>query len=734
MPHGAKSGVPSSLLDTLAERFGIESAFLNALGQIQTTSEETKRLLLSAMGVDASGDPALAEALKRAEESPWDRTLRPVYIVPAEAACAAIELILPSGTREVHWNIRIENGAEQDGHAGIESLSLIEENKLGGKLLERRKLVLDSAIPAGYHRLKINFGIDGGAAETLLIATPGRCWVPSSIQEGRRLWGVSTQLYLLRSEANWGIGDFSDLLRFVERLAEKGAGIVGLNPLHAMFLDNPEHASPYSPASRLFLNVLYIDVTRTPEFSRCAEVQRIIGSAAFQEQLEKCRSSELVDYTHVAELKLRVLRAVFDHWNSTADSVRASFEAFRRERGEALERSCVFHVLRQKFVRQDSALRDWRLWPEEYRYPQSEALAAFALEHREDVSFMAWLEWLADSQLASAAAAAKGMEIGLYRDMAVGADITGVETWSNQNVVVSGAHIGAPPDAFNLAGQDWGLPPFNPRALQEGGYRGFIDLIRANMRYAGALRIDHVMALQHLYWVPESLSPKEGAYVRYPFEDLVGILALESQRNRCLVVGEDLGTVPDGFRERMAKANILSYRVLFFEQNPKTGAFRKPGSYPELSLAVASNHDLPTVRAWWEGSDISLRERLDLFPDPREAETQRKQRTRERNQLIRALRKQGLLGDNWELNAEEIIPLVHAYLAKSSAFLAMAQVDDIAGEIEPVNLPASLNYPNWRRRLSLPIEELWEGSEMNKVAEVFAGRSRKTKRPRKPPG
>jgi 4-alpha-glucanotransferase len=712
-----------SPLDTLADRFGIEASYRDASGKIQKTSGETKRLLVSAMGVDAGSDAAFAEAIQRMERDAWDRMLQPTYVVSVDRAQpVAIELSLtlePFPTAQastIDWILSLEEGGEKQGHAEIQSLPLVEEHEFGGRRFERRTLSLGGDIPAGYHHLKIN----GGSAETLLIATPGRCWAPASMNEDRRLWGVSAQLYLLRSDANWGIGDFGDLRRFVEGLAKRGAGIVGLNPLHAMFLDNPEHASPYSPASRLFLNVLYIDVTEVPDFANCKDAMRLIESSEFQEKLQKCRSSELVDYTHITELKLPVLRLLFRHWNSSASVDRNSFETFRKQRGEALEQSCVFHALRQKFANQDPPLRDWRSWPEEYRRPDSAEVAAFAIEHGDEVTFMAWMEWLADLQLASAATAAKKMEIGLYRDMAVGADITGVETWSNQSAIVSGAHVGAPPDIFNPAGQDWGLPPFSPRVLQEEGYRGFIELIRANMRYAGALRIDHVMALQHLYWVPKSRSPREGAYVSYPIEDLVGILALESQRNRCMVVGEDLGTVPDGFRERMAKANILSYRVLFFEQNPKTGAFRKPEAYPKLSVAVASNHDLPTIRAWWEGSDISLRERLRLFPDPRGADEERTQRARDRSQLLRALSQQGLLGKNEEPSLDALVPLVHAFLARSCSLLALAQVDDIAGEIDPVNLPGSLDYPNWRRRLSVTIAELFEGPRINELAEIFA--------------
>jgi len=705
----SRSKTRLSLLDRIAAHCGIEDAYRDAQKKLRRTKPETKRLLLAAMGVPANDDEEIAATLEELERADWRRTLRPVYVTNMGAGPIAIELNVACEEREVEWTLRLEDGGEKRSRAAIASLPLLGQREIDAKRVERRRLTLGDGIPWGYHLLK-----------TILIVTPGRCWAPACMTEGKRLWGVSAQLYTLRSDANWGIGDFRDLLHLVEGLRARGAEIVGLNPLHAMFLDNPEQASPYSPASRLFLNLLYIDVEAVPEFVKCAEARDLVASADFQEKLRKCRSSALVDYTNVAELKLGVLRLLFAYWNSSANTERASFEAFGRERGEALERHCVFQCLRRQFALQDLALRDWRLWPEEYRQPESAAVAAFAVAHRKDVAFLARMEWLADSQVRAAADAAKGMEIGLYRDMAVGADMAGVETWSNQTAVVSGAHVGAPPDIYNPAGQDWGLPPLHPRALQEEGYRGFIELIRANMRYAGALRIDHVMALQHLYWVPASRSPKEGAYVSYPLDDLVGILALESQRNRCLVVGEDLGTVPDGFRERMAAANILSYRVLFFEQNSKTGAFRRPAAYPELSVAVVSNHDLPTIRAWWEGSDILLRERLHLFPDPRGAEEQRRQRIRDRNQLLRALKREGLLGARTEPNSTELMLAVHAFVAKSGAFLAMAQVDDIACEIDPVNLPASLEYPNWRRRLSVTLERLFAGADMRELAEIFA--------------
>ena len=308
------------------------------------------------------------------------------------------------------------------------------------------------------------------------------------------------------------------------------------------------------------------------------------------------------------------------------------------------------------------------------------------------------------------------MVIGLYRDLAVGADPAGAETWSNQRSVVSLAQIGAPPDIYNPPGQNWGLPPFHPMALREEGYRGFIDLVRANMRHAGGLRIDHVMGLLQLYWVPQGLSPNKGTYVQYPIDDLVGILALESQRQKCLVVGEDLGTVPAGFRERMAAANILSYRVLYFERDEH--GFLRPERYPALAVAVASSHDLPTLRAWWDSSDLDLKEKLRLFPTADDRRVARRQRKRDVADFELALRREGLVDK--PMDAEARFAAVHAYLGRTPCMLATVQLDDIANEREPVNVPTTSDERgNWRRRAALTLEQIARSSRLAQVSEIF---------------
>jgi 4-alpha-glucanotransferase len=709
----------SPALDDLAERMGIEPQFRNAKGEIVETSSETKRSMLAAMGVEAADEVQACKALEDLDRAEWLRPLSVVQVLRADTGAPTIELVLRAGTDKITWRLTLEDGSERIGRAAFGELELIDARSVDGTSLERRRLLLDGDLPWGYH----NVAVEPGDASMLLVVTPGSCWLPRAFTEGRRLWGIAAQLYLLRSSTDWGIGDFGDLRQLVELAADRGADVIGLNPLHAMFPDDPEHASPYSPASRLLLNILNIDVTAVPELLHCQELRDLIASEAFGHNVQACRAKHLVDYAVVAAIKLSVLEKLFDACRASADSGRwGAFEAFRREYGDMLERNCLFLGLHEHFAREAPSRADWHVWPEQYRNPASPAVARFAEENRHRLDFLAWLQWVADEQLGAAAATARdrGMAVGLYRDLAVGADRSGAEAWADATAVVSAAQVGAPPDIYNPAGQNWGLPPFHPRALREEGYRSFIQLVRANMRHAGGLRIDHAMGLKHLYWIPQGQKPSAGAYVRYPMEDLLGILALESHRHGCLIVGEDLGTVPEGFRERMAEANILSYRVLFFEQEPETGAFLPPNAYPELALATVGSHDLPTLRGWWEGRDLDLKEQLGLFPEPGEASRQHQARERDRMQFLEALRRERLLPDDGEPDIPTLARAAHAFLARTPSVLAMAQIDDLTDEADPVNVPATSDeHPNWRRRLSMTLEELAARPRFIDIAEIF---------------
>ena len=708
------------ILEQFAERMGIEPEYLDVRGRTVHTSDETKRALLAAMGHDVADEARAAAALEALDRAEWLTPLPPVQVVRADQVEVSVALVLPADSDTVRWRLALEDGGQRTGHVSFGQLERIAAATIDGQTLERRRLPVDRDLPWGYHQLTIE---PAGAAMTLVI-TPGVCWLPEQLVRGQRLWGIAAQLYLLRSATNWGVGDFTDLRDLAQLAASRGAAVIGLNPLHAMFVDDPGHASPYSPASRLLLNVLNIDVTAVPELGDCAAVRELLASADFRGRLEACRAARLVDYTAVTELKLLVLRKVFDHCRAAPRTGRwRDFEKFRRDRGEVMERNCLFLALREHFAARAPAQPDWHGWPEPYRQPGSPAVEHFRRENRHHLDFLAWLQFLADEQLRAAAAVAQagGMVVGLYRDLAIGADRSGAETWANADAVVSGAEVGAPPDIGNPVGQVWGLPPFNPRALREEGYRSFIELIRVNMRHAGGLRIDHVMGLQHLWWVPRGRPPSEGAYVGYPMDDMIGILALESHRQHCLVVGEDLGTVPEGFRERMADANILSYRVLFFEQDPTTGEFAPPETWPRLALAVVGSHDLPTLRGWWEGRDLDLKRHLQLFPGgAEEAAAQNAVRERDRERLLLALRREKLLEPNEIPDTARLSVAVHGYLARGPAMLAMAQIDDLTGEADPVNLPTtSTEHPNWRRRLCMTLEELARRPGFNEVAEIF---------------
>ncbi len=625
---------------------------------------------------------------------------------------------VPEGTERIAWTVTLEDGGERSGEADLTRADPVDRREAEGACFVRLKVPI-GALPLGYHSLAVN---EPGAVAPLIVA-PAACWLPETMTGGRRTAGIAIQLPLIRSARNWGIGDFADLRRFVEMSAEAGADVIGLNPLHALFQDAPEAASPYSPASRLLLNPLFIAVDAVWGWNRARD---LLDDPDVVARLDAARSADLVDYTAVADLKLRALRALYAvHRRAEAPERADAFAAFVEAQTDGFRHACLFLALRSHFAEASPSRPDWRTWPEEFRSPTAPGALRFAAEKAEAVEFQLFLQWIADEQLRAAdeAARAGGMAVGLYRDLAVGADPAGAETWANAAAVIRGVSVGAPPDLFMPTGQNWGLPPFNPRALRAEAYASFVELIRANMRHAGGLRIDHVMGLMHLWCVPEGCGADVGAYVDYPFEDMLGVLALESHRHRCLVVGEDLGTVPEGFRETMAEANVLSYRVLFFEQDFDDGTFAQPEDYPEKALAVAGSHDLATLRGWFAGRDNAVKARLGLFPTDAVAAEQEDRRTRDRDLLMAVLAERGHLPEDGEPDAEAFTAAAHAFLAETRSALAMVQLDDLTGETEQVNVPATVTEnPNWRRKYRLGLEEIAAEGLLARGLEAFAAR------------
>ncbi|MDP3082856.1 MAG: 4-alpha-glucanotransferase [Rubrivivax sp.] len=690
----------------LAGLKGIARSYNDIWGQPQATSDHAAGALLAAMGVLAAGDaaPAAIEAAISAHEAnERSELLPPVLVLYDDAPSWQLPASVAAAGAALNWRITTEDGALLEGVVAAE-------------------LPASQRPPQGYHQLTLLRGSQALAACSLIVA-PRTTYRPAALQGQAKLWGAAAQLYAVRSARNWGIGDYGDLLRLVELWGQAGAGVVGVNPLHAMFPHNPDHSSPYSPSSRLFLNLIYLDVEAIPDYAECARAQARVASPALRARLAALRAAELVNYAGVAEAKRPVLELLYTHFREqhlATDSARArAFEDFRRRRGSELRRHALFEALQAYFHRADDQVWGWPVWPAAYRDPASPAVAAFEREKAVAVEFFEYLQWQADEQLAAVGRRARelGMGVGLYVDLAVSIDRAGAEAWSEQSLYALDASVGAPPDEYNPKGQNWGLPPLDPARLRAAGYAPFIATLRANMAHAGALRIDHVMTLMRLYWIAPGGEPDDGAYVHYPFDDMLAILALESQRNQCLVIGEDLGTVADEVRVKLAAAGVLSYRVLFFERDG-SGDFKPPASYPPQSIAVASTHDLATLAGWWQGHDLALRARLNLFPSPELRDQQIAERAQDRQRLLAALQREQLLPPGVSSDAQALPALdaacmraLHLYLARSPSQLVVAQLEDMLLALDAVNLPGTTDpQPNWRRKLTLALED-WAGDE-----------------------
>lgn len=552
--------------------------------------------------------------------------------------------------------------------AAIEDSEIILED--GAVVHVERELPQD--LPLGYHTIRPK----DGSAERRLILSPGRCHLPA----GWRAWGWAAQLYAARSERSWGIGDFADLRRLARWSAgQLGAGFVLVNPLHASAPVLPQQASPYFPSSRRFRNPIYLSIDEVSGAELAREKIEPIGSQG--RELNRTRH---IDRNEVWRLKMEALQAIWDQSSGGAE-----FDGWHEEQGQALDKFATWSALAEEFG------SHWPDWPEEYRHPADPAVARFRDDHDQRVRFHAWLQWLAGRQLGDAAT-----DLAIIQDLAVGVDPNGADSWAWQDLFATGVSVGAPPDEFNSQGQNWSLPPFIPWKLKEAGYQPFIDTIRASIASGGGLRLDHVMGLFRLWWIPQDAGADEGAYVRYPYEDLLNIVALESNRAGAVVVGEDLGTVEKGVREVLAERNVLSYRLLWFEENP-------PDKWPKLALGAITTHDLPTVAGLWTGSD--LKEQRDLGMKPSEESTEA---------IRQRLAEQGELEE--DAPAEAAVQAAYRLLAKAPSVLLAATLDDALTVSERPNMPGTDgNRPNWSIALPLPLEDFESAALPRQVAEIL---------------
>jgi len=515
------------------------------------------------------------------------------------------------------------------------------------------------------------------------------------------MWALAVQLYGVRTPRNWGCGDFSDLAALVDLAADVGAAGVGLNPLHALFEDRAADASPYAPNSRLFLNPLYIDVDAVPEFPG-------LQAAGLEEEVERLRRRDIVDYDGVAKAKTRALNVAYEAFlREGSIERRQAFDRFRHASGSTLVRFGCFEWLRRKFG------HPWWEWPQAWRRVDDEKLAALRQSEAISIGLFEFVQWLAHEQLdrCRARASERRLPLGLYLDIAVGVRSDGFDAWCDQDAILAGMAVGAPPDALNTAGQNWGLAGFNPAGLEERLFEPFRRMLKASMRYAGAIRLDHVLGLKRLYLVPHGVRASQGTYVRFPFEAMLAVAALSSQKYRCVVVGEDLGTIPENFRETLADWGIWTYQVMLFERSG-AGVFFPPQSYRQNALVSFGTHDIATFAGWRDHHDLAVKQALGM--DPGETGEQRHGAL---DALRQALQQHGLETADFAAVAR--------YLADTPSRLLVISVEDVLGVRDQVNLPGTTNeHPNWRRRLPVSLQDLKNQAALRSTAEIMRSAGR----------
>jgi 4-alpha-glucanotransferase len=724
-----------TLVERLARARGIGEAYHSYRGELKHFSLATKAAILRAMHCRLDDAAALQAQIDESEAAHPVGILGEVVVSRAGSRVARINTPAVEHNALVRWSIALEVGGERHGEARAWTLPERGSWQHQGRWYMLRDLALPEDLPPGYHRLTIELEFAGTESCPLIVA-PEHCYQPPELAAGGKLWGVAVQLYALRSERNWGIGDFTDLAELLTLASEAGAGFVGISPVHALFPSDPSLYSPYSASSRHALNVMLLDVNAVPDVRASARARQMIDDPEFQQELARVRAATHVDYAGVAALKLPVLEAgfgLFEAAHLAHHTPRASqFRDFLEQRGEPLRLHALFDALDAHVRKTTGCQAGWHNWPASYHDPQGAAVREFAARHRRDVEFHAWLQWLAAEQLGAVRKLARDrrLSIGLYGDYAVGVNASGSETWSDQRLYCMGAAIGAPPDPLGVAGQEWGIPPQDPRELRRTAYAPFAELLRASLRHCGALRLDHVMALFRQWWVPRGLKSVDGGYVHYPLEEMLAIVALESHRNQCLIVGEDLGVVPDEIRRALPQFGVFHYKVVMFEQ--RDGEFVAPADYTRQALATMSTHDLPTLRGWWSGHDIDLWEKLGFYADPEVGARARAERAAERQRLLRALRREGLWPEDHSVETSDATPsppeysadlarAVHEFLGRSQAALVTVQLEDMIGMLEPVNIPGtSREYSNWTRRMTQSARDIFARQDVRELAAAMA--------------
>jgi len=707
------------LLRRLADRLGIVDAYLDQSGsELRRTSNATRERLLAAMGYDASTEDRARDVLRALWRAKRRQCISPVRVERQRSKSLTCVMVrVPRmDAEEIEWRLALvtEEGIRTEW-SGVTH----------GGASRRMALTLPMVPPLGYHSLRVVFraGHERRGGSQRLIVVPARCTPPEACLHGRRGFGITTNLYTVRSEKNWGAGDVGDVTTIAQWLGQHGGAFVGMNPLHA--LRNAGHdVSPYSPITRLFRNPLYLRVDDVPELRHDVVAREHIASPEFQAELAELRAASMLDYARVMALRAPVLESLHRTFQSNevnSDSPRArEYAAYVEREDPPLTRYATYMAIAEREG------PDARMWPEALRNANGEPVAEMRRQLAERVDYHRWLQFELDRQLGRAASEAMkaGLSLGIYQDLAVGSASSGSDVWSHPELFLQGVTVGAPPDMYSDEGQNWGLPAINPHVLRATGYDYWTRLLRAGFRHTGALRIDHALGLFRMFWVPLGESAKQGAYVRSFSEELFGILALESVRHNALVVGEDLGTVPPDVPGVLAKWGVLSSKVQVFERDFRTGQFRSAAAYPRMALTTVNTHDLPPLAGWAEARDIVLRSEVGDLSDAGVASAMRASRMSDLGALVSSLIEAGLLPHDahQNLTPDVLIAAVHAFIRRTPSALVGLSLDDLAHEATPVNIPGVWQdrYPSWSRRMRETLEEMFASE---RTARALGGES-----------
>lgn len=717
------------LLNQLSEKLGILESFTDpCTGTVYFADKKSKQKICESLGYKAQTNTDLKQSLYLLEKHQWQEVVSPtVTVYPHEIHPFVFEMVLSTeyANSQISFTLQFEDGTKNNGSFWFGDMPLIQEKEIEGCCYQKRRVYLFLDATLGYHQLYFHLSEENTVLMNLIVA-PEKCFMPET-GKNNRVFGFPVQLYALKSRKNWGIGDFTDLSDMAFIGKKLGASLIGVNPLNALFADTPNDASPYCASSRLFLNPLYIDITSVPESKTSQKYQELFN----QETLSELQNNPLVQYDKVASLKYYFLKVLheefkirnFDKKKKAITKRGRDFVSFQRQKGRDLICFATYQVIRNHFLKQGKSALWWE-WGEEYITPDTPAVCQFQKEYQDEIELIMYQQFLADEQFKTVHKAYRKskMLIGLYTDFPVGVGNNSAEVWTEQSLYLSGVTAGAPPDMFNKKGQDWSLAPFNPIQLAKTGFAGYRKIIQYAMNGAGAIRIDHAFGLERLYLRVQEAT---GAYLKYPYKTLMGIVALESLRNKCVVIAEDLGTPPEGFCDKMVQSGALSFKIAHYQRYSQT--YLEPQYYNWQTLIATGTHDMPSYTAFWKGIDLELARQMKTITSD-QYKQHKINRADERLAYVETFYRQSLpmptrtdLKYTPKIVPEWFIENVYRYLSQSNSFLLLVRLEDLLGQDEQINLPGTyLEYPNWRYKIPEMIENLTQNKAVVRICRAIS--------------